>query len=48
MNDMKVWKEKYTDMVCIYLLDSRKVTLIQKYCTVTSEAFNSTAKWWKV
>lgn len=45
---MKVSKEKYTDMVCIYVLDSKTVTLIQKYCTVTSETFNSTAKWWNV
>lgn len=45
---MKASKEKYTDMVCIYVLDSKKVTLIQKYCAVTSKAFNSTAKWWNV
>lgn len=45
---MKVLKEKYTDMVCIYLFDSGKETLILKYCTVTAEAFTSTAKWWNV
>lgn len=45
---MKVSEEKYTDLVCICVFDSKKVTLIQKYCTVTSEAFNGTAKWWNV